>query len=633
MSSPPNTSKTTREAETNAGADIGAAPRHFIQQIIDHDIKEGTWGSAGDASVVRTRFPPEPNGFLHIGHAKSICLNFGLATEFGGRCILRFDDTNPTKEEQAYVESIVRDVRWLGFRWDGMDDGLLDGVRFASDYFAQMHAWAVELIEKGVAYVDDQSPAEIREARGTPSTPGTPSPGRSRSIEENLDLFARMTAGEVADGSMVLRAKIDLASPNFNLRDPVMYRVLRARHHRTGDAWCVYPMYDWAHGLEDSIEGITHSICTLEFEDHRPLYDWFIDRINDGRASGGAAPDGPIHHPQQIEFARLNPTYTMTSKRKLRQLVEDGHVTEWDDPRMPTLGGMRRRGYTPEAIRAFCDGLGVTKFKAVHDIGLLENAARAHLNRVAPRRMAVLRPLKVVITNWAEDSVEWLDAVNNPEDESAGTRAVPFTRELFIERDDFMEDPPRKFFRLGVGREVRLRYGYWITCSHVVKNDAGEIVEVHATYDPQTRGGNSPPPDADGKTRKVKGTLHWVSADHAVDAEVRLFDRLFTAEDPNKPTEDAGARAEGDTSSPDEAFIRALNPNSCDVIERAKLELNWAVDEHSASGHTSHWHDGVERFQFERIGYFCVDQDSTAERPVFNRTVTLKDSRPKSAKK
>ncbi len=581
-----------------------ASQRHFIQQIIDADNASGKWGGR-----VVTRFPPEPNGFLHIGHAKSIWLNFGLAREFGGHCNLRFDDTNPTKEEQRYVDSIIDDIRWLGFRWpDAGGTERESGVLFASDYFDRMYEWALDLVDKGLAYVDEQSPDEIRANRGSPSTPGTPSPYRDRPAAESRELLEKMKRGEVADGSMVLRAKIDMASPNFNLRDPVMYRVLKAHHHRTGDAWSIYPMYDWAHGLEDSIEGVTHSICTLEFEDHRPLYDWFIESINQGRAE-------PIHHPQQIEFARLEPSFIITSKRKLLELVEGGHVSGWDDPRMPTVSGLRRRGYTPEAIERFCAGTGVTKYKAVIDLGRLENACREHLNEVAPRRMAVLRPLKVVITNWGEggveDRTEMLDAVNNPEDEGAGTRQVPFSRELYIERDDFMEDAPRKFFRLKPGGEVRLRYAYWVTCNEVIKDDAGNITELRCTYDPQTRGGDSPPPDAEGKVRKVKGTLHWVSAAHAIDAEVRLYERLFSAESPDKKPKDAPAAWD---------FKQNLNPDSLDAVGGAKLEP--ALGERQDS--EPEWPDGIRRYQFERLGYFCVD--SGEGESVFNRTVTLKDS-------
>ncbi len=584
-----------------------AESRNFIEQIIDADIASGKWGEPGDRSVVTTRFPPEPNGYLHIGHAKAICLSSGLAEQFGGRFMLRFDDTNPAKEEQEYVDSIIEDVRWLGANWEG-------DVRFASDYFPRFYDWAKDLIEKGLAYVDEQSPEEIRKNRGNVNEPGVNSPFRDRPTEESLDLFARMKAGEFKDGSMVLRAKIDMTSPNMNLRDPVMYRVLNAHHHRTGDTWHIYPMYDWAHGLEDSIEGITHSICTLEFENHRPLYDWFIDSINKDRAE-------PIRHPQQIEFARLEPTYIITSKRSLKLLVDDGHVTGWDDPRMPTVSGMRRRGYTPEAIRAFAKVTGVTKYKGSHDIGLLEAAVRDHLNAEAPRRMAVLDPVKVVITNWSEhgdeNRVEYFDAINNPNDEAAGTRKVPFTKEIYIEREDFMEDPPKKFFRLGPGREVRLRYAYWVTCTGYETDDAGNVTEIHCTYDPETKGGNSPPPDAEGNVRKVKGTIHWVSVEHALDAEVRLFDRLFTAEHPAKAPKDA----------PDNwSFMANLNPEAMQVVTNAKLEPALATAEGEPD-----WRDSIRRYQFERLGYFCVDQDTSESGTlIFNRTATLRDSWAKS---
>ena len=589
----------------------GAEPRHFITDIIDADVANGEWGPAGDYSIVRTRFPPEPNGYLHIGHAKAICLNFGLAERYGGACVLRFDDTNPEKEEEEYVRSIIENVRWLGFTWSGAhDDDPKAGVYFASDYFQKMHDWAVELIHKGKAYVDEQSAEQIRATRGDLTKPGTPSPYRSRPIEESLRLFEEMVHGKHADGSMVLRARIDMASSNMNLRDPVMYRIVNARHHRTGDAWHVYPMYDWAHGLEDSIEGITHSICTLEFEIHRPLYDWFIDAINEGRGPGSRWGE-QIHHPQQIEFARLNPSYIITSKRKLRQLVEEKHVRGWDDPRMPTLSGLRRRGYTPESLRAFAAETGVTKFNAVHDISLLERSVREHLNKVAPRRMAVLDPLKVTITNWGDGGepgrIEYVDVVNNPEDPGAGTRKVAFGHELCIEREDFMEDPPKKFFRLGPGREVRLRCGYWITCHEVVRNDAGEVVELRCTYDPQTRGGESPPPDADGNVRKVKGTLHWVAAAECIEAEIRLFDRLYRADKPGRETDN---------------HLDDLNPESLRIVTTCKLERG--LGEPLPDEPT--WSDGIRRFQFERLGYFCVDADSTRDRPVFNRTVTLKDS-------
>ena len=579
-----------------------APRRHFIEQLIDADIASGRWGPPGDRSVVRTRFPPEPNGYLHVGHAKAISLNHGLAAEFGGSFVLRFDDTNPAREEQEFVDSIAADVRWLV--------GAVDGPpRFASDYFERMYDWAVELIKKGKAYVDDQTAEQIRAGRGTLTQPGTNSPWRDRAAEENLDLFERMRRGAFPDGSRVLRAKIDMTSPNMNLRDPVMYRILNARHHRTGDAWHIYPMYDWAHGLEDSIEGITHSICTLEFENNRPLYDWFIDAINEGRAE-------PIHHPQQVEFARLNPSYVLTSTRKLRQLVEQGLVAGWDDPRMPTIAALRRRGYTPESIRSFCAGVGVTKFNAVHDVVLLENAVRDDLNKRAPRRMAVLDPVKVVVTNWGDhgdgDRLEDLQAINNPEDPSAGTRTVRFGRELWIERDDFMVDPPKKFFRLGPGREVRLRCGYWVRCHDHATDDAGRVTEIYCTYDPQTRGGDSPPPDESGAVRKVKGTLHWVSVADCREAEVRVFDRLYADPRPGKRTGD---------------HLDDLNPDSLRVLRGCRVEraLGEQLDDEPA------WPDGIRRFQFERLGYFCVDRDGTADHLVFNRTATLRDSWAKAS--
>jgi len=545
-------------------------PTDFIRAIINKDLESGRFSGR-----VHTRFPPEPNGYLHIGHAKSICLNFGIAAQYGGLCNLRFDDTNPTKEEEEYVQSIIEDVRWLGFDWE-------DRLYFASDYFGQMYDYAVQLIKAGKAYVDDLSADQVREHRGTLTTPGTESPCRSRSVDENLDLFERMRAGEFQDGSHVLRAKIDMASPNLNMRDPVMYRILHADHHRTGDRWCVYPMYDWAHGLADSIEGITHSICTLEFEDHRPLYDWFLDALG-------------VYHPQQIEFARLNLTYTVMSKRKLLQLVERGHVSGWDDPRMPTISGLRRRGYTPSSIRAFCDRIGVAKTDSTVDVALLEHCIREELNRSAPRVMGVLRPLRVVIDNYPEGQTEMMTAVNNPEDPGMGTREVPFSRVLYIERDDFREDPPKQFYRLAPGREVRLRYAYLITCVDVVKDErSGEIVELRCTYDPETRGGTTP----DG--RKVKGTIHWLSAPHAIEAEVRLYDRLFTVEDPG----DEGGGG----------FESALNPGSLETLA-GYVEPGLAG---AAPG---------ERYQFERLGYFCVDSgDSTAERLVFNRTIALRDT-------
>jgi len=522
---------------------------------------------------VHTRFPPEPNGYLHIGHAKSICLNFGIAKQFKGKCNLRFDDTNPSREEIEYVESIKEDIRWLGWNWE-------DRLFFASDYFDRLYEYAVKLINDGKAYVDDLTADQIREYRGTLTEPGRESPYRNRSIEENLDLFEKMRSGEFEDGSKVLRAKIDMASPNLNMRDPVIYRILRASHHRTGDKWCIYPMYDWAHGQSDSIEGITHSLCDISFEDHRPLYDWFIDQLG-------------IHHPQQIEFARLNISYTVLSKRKLRELVEKNLVSDWDDPRMPTLSGLRRRGYTPESIRTFCDKIGLAKRESIVDIALLEHCLREDLNFRAKRVMAVLNPLKVVITNYPEIKTEELKAINNPEDESAGTRKVPFSREIYIERSDFMEDPPKKFFRLAPGREVRLKHAYFITCNEVIKNDRGEITELHCTYDPASKGGASP----DG--RKVKGTLHWVSVEHAVDAEIRLYDRLFVKENPLE----------------DEDFIANLNQDSLEILNSCKLEPSLATAKPG------------EYYQFLRQGYFCVDsEDSKLGEIVFNRTVGLRDS-------
>ncbi|HMC78838.1 MAG TPA: glutamine--tRNA ligase/YqeY domain fusion protein [Vicinamibacterales bacterium] len=540
----------------------------FIRTIVSEDQAAGTNGGR-----VATRFPPEPNGYLHIGHAKAICLNFGVARDYGGTCNLRFDDTNPVKEDVEYVDSITEDVRWLGFEWDSL--------HYASDYFEQLYDYAVELITRGMAYVDSQSKDEIRQNRGTLTEPGKESPNRSRTPAENLDLFRRMRAGEFADGAQVLRAKIDMASPNINMRDPVLYRIKRAHHHRTGDAWCIYPMYDFAHPPSDALERITHSLCTLEYEDHRPLYDWLIDSL-------------PVPaKPRQIEFARLNLSYTVMSKRRLLELVQEKRVSGWDDPRMPTLVGMRRRGYTPEAIRNFCERIGVAKRENLIDVALLEHAVREDLNARAPRVMGVLRPLRVVIENYPEGQVEQVDVVNNPEDAAAGTRKVPFSRELFIEQDDFREDPPKKFFRLAPGREVRLRCAYFITCTGVVKDPAtGEVTELRCTYDPATRGGDAP----DG--RKVKATLHWVSAAHAVDAEVRLYDRLFNTEEPGKSHD----------------YHDDLNPASLEVVSNAKVEPSAAA---AAAG---------TRVQFERIGYFCVDPDTRPGAPVFNRTVTLKDS-------
>ena len=554
-----------------------SAPSNFIRDKFLEDLKTNKYGGR-----VQTRFPPEPNGYLHIGHAKAICLDFGLADEFGGKTNLRFDDTNPEKEETEYVDAIMADVKWLGFRWDGLF--------YASDYFDQLYEWAVQLIKAGKAYVDDLSADEIREYRGTLTKPGKDSPYRNRSVEENLNLFERMRAGEFPDGSRVLRAKIDMASPNLNMRDPVMYRILHAEHHRTGNKWCIYPMYDFAHGQSDSIEQVTHSMCSLEFADHQPLYNWFIRELG-------------IFPSQQIEFDRLSLTYTMMSKRNLRRLVEEGGVKGWDDPRLPTLGGLRRRGYTPEAIRNFVAAVGVSRTNGIVELGMLEHFVREDLNKRAPRAMAVLRPLKVVIDNYPENLVEQMEAVNNPEDASAGTRKVPFSRVLYIEQDDFREDPPKQYFRLSPGREVRLRYGYFITCTGVVKNDKGEVVEVHCTYDPATRGGNSPP---DG--RKVKATIHWVSAAHAVDAEVRLYDNLFIKADPNEVDEG-------------QDFTANLNPNSLEVLRGCKLEPSLAS---AAIG---------SRYQFERLGYFCADPDSTPGKPVFNRTVALKDTWAKIEKK
>lgn len=543
------------------------AATNFISSIIINDLKN----NKNDGRVV-TRFPPEPNGYLHIGHAKSICLNFGLAQRFSGRCHLRFDDTNPSKEETEYIDSIKKDVRWLGFDWG-------EHLFYASDYFERLYGFAVELINKGLAYVCDLSPEEMRHYRGTLTESGKESPFRDRTVEENLDLFSRMKAGEFEDGSRVLRARIDMASGNLNMRDPVIYRISRHHHHRTGDDWCIYPMYDFAHGLSDSIEGITHSICTLEFEDHRPLYDWFLDQL-----------DVPCH-PRQIEFARLNLTYTLMSKRKLLTLVNDGYVRGWNDPRMPTISGLRRRGYTPEAIRDFCDRIGLAKRDSVVDVALLEHCLREDLNKRAPRVMAVQRPLKMVIENFPEGEVDELEAINNPEDEGCGSRKVPFSRELYIERDDFMEEPPRKFFRLAPGREVRLRYAYFVTCTEVIKDPkSGEVVELRCTYDPATRGGSAP------DNRKVKATLHWVSADHCLDVEVRLYDRLFVEANPV-----------GDQ------LADSINPGSLEVLHGCKVEPSLAGA-------------AVEDFfQFERLGYYCVDCDSSPEKLVFNRSVSLRD--------
>ena len=548
---------------------------NFIRDIIDSDLESGK-----NDNRVHTRFPPEPNGYLHIGHAKSICLNFCIAEDYpNGKCNLRFDDTNPVKEEEEYVESIIEDVKWLGFDWE-------DRLYFASDYFQQLYEYAEQLINAGKAYVDDQSADAIRDTRGTLKELGSNSPYRNRSIEENITLFGKMKAGEFGNGEKVLRAKIDMSHSNLNMRDPVIYRILHADHHRTGNTWCIYPMYDWAHGLEDSIEGITHSICTLEFEDHRPLYDWFLDQLG-------------VYHPQQIEFARLNLNYTIMSKRKLKRLVDEHHVAGWDDPRMPTISGLRRRGYTPESIREFATRIGVAKRDGVIEIALLDHCLRDDLNKRALRVMAVLDPVKVIITNYPEEQVEELDADNNPEDESAGKRKLPFTRELYIERSDFMEDPPPKFFRLGPGREVRLKHAYYITCTDFIKSENGDVTEIHCTYDPATKGGWSD----DG--RKVRGTLHWVSVQHAVDAEVRLYDHLFNVENPE---------ADGDD------FIQHLNPDSLIINTQAKLEPGLQ----KAKANTN--------YQFLRNGYFCLDADSAQENIVFNRTVGLRDSWGKKQK-
>jgi len=554
-----------------------ARQSNFVRDIILEDLRTNKYGGR-----VQTRFPPEPNGYLHIGHAKSICLNFGLAAEFGGKTNLRFDDTNPEKEEQEYVDSIIADARWLGADWE-------DRLFYASDYFGQLHQWAVQLIQAGKAYVCDLSAEEVRQYRGTLTEPGKESPYRNRSVEENLALFEHMRAGEFPDGSRTLRAKIDMASRNLNMRDPVMYRILHAEHHRTGNQWCIYPMYDFAHGQSDSIEQVTHSICTLEFEDHRPLYNWFIEQLG-------------IFPSQQIEFDRLNLTYTLLSKRKLLQLVRDGHVRGWDDPRMPTLSGIRRRGYTPESIRNFCSAIGVSKTNGITELAMLEHFVREDLNKRALRAMAVLRPLRVIIDNYPEGRAEELEAVNNPEDPGAGTRKVPFSGVLYIEQDDFREDPPKQFFRLSPGREVRLRGGYFIKCKSSVKDETGEVVEIHCTYDPETRSGNAP----DG--RKVKATIHWVSADHAVNAEIRVYESLFTKEDPN----DVPERQE---------FTVNLNPNSLEVLTNAKLEPSLAS---AKAG---------DRHQFERLGYFCVDPDSKPGALVFNRTVALRDTWAKIEKR
>ncbi len=550
-------------------------PINFIQKIIDEDNNSGKWNGR-----VHTRFPPEPNGYLHIGHAKSICLNFGIAKKNKGKCNLRFDDTNPLKENKEYVQSIIKDVKWLGFDWE-------DRLFFASDYFQQFYKYAITLIKKNVAYVCDLDANDIRINRGTLSNPGTESPFRKRSVDENLDLFEKMKLGDFPDGAKTLRAKIDMNHPNLNMRDPVIYRILHARHHNTGNDWCIYPMYDWAHGLEDSIEKITHSICTLEFEDHRPLYDWYLNELG-------------VYHPQQIEFARLNLNYTIVSKRKLKKLVENKIVDGWDDPRMPTISGLRRRGYTPESIRRFSENVGVTKRDTVVDIARLENSLRENLNKISQRKMAVLDPLKIVITNYPSNETEYVDAINNPEDSNAGKRQLPFSKEIFIERSDFMENPPKKFFRLGPGREVRLRYAYFITCKEVIKNENGIVELLHCTYDPKTKGGRAP----DG--RKVRGALHWVSVDHAINADIHIYDRLFISENPELG---------GD-------FMKNLNPNSLKIIKSAKLEPSLKSADSSST------------FQFERQGYFKKDEkNSSNKNNVFMLTVSLKDSWKKYLKK
>jgi len=544
---------------------------NFIESIIEEDLHNNK-----NEGRIHLRFPPEPNGYLHIGHAKSICLNFGLSESYNGLCNLRFDDTNPEKEDVEYVDSIKEDIKWLGFEWN-------DQPYYTSNYFGQLYEWAVKLIKDGKAYVDDQPQALISEQRGVPTRPGVESPGRKRSIEENLRLFEEMKTGVHPDGSMVLRAKVDMASPNMHMRDPIMYRILHEEHHNTGDEWNIYPMYDWAHGQSDFIEGITHSVCTLEFEVHRPLYDWFLDQIVEGD-----------YRPRQIEFARLNLSYTVMSKRKLLQLVNENYVNGWDDPRMPTISGLRRRGYTPESIRAFADRIGVAKRDNVIDVGLLEFSVREHLNQIAPRVFGVLNPVKVIITNYPEGKVEEMELINNPEDPDAGSRTVPFTRELYIEREDFMEDPPKKFFRMGPGREVRLKGGYIVKCEDFKKDVDGNIAEIYCTYDPNTKSGS----DTSGK--KVKGTLHWVSASHSFDAEIRLYDRLFKDEDP--------------ASEMDRGFEEILNPDSLKILENCKLEPSLKDAKEG------------DKFQFQRLGYFCVDKDSTSEKMVFNRTVPLRDS-------
>lgn len=553
---------------------------NFIHQEIDADLQENKNGGQ-----VLTRFPPEPNGYLHIGHAKSICLNFGLGKYYNGKTNLRFDDTNPVKEDTEYVDSIMEDVKWLGFNWNGEP-------RYTSDYFDQLYEWAVLLIKKGKAYVDDQTAEEIASQKGSPTFPGTESPYRNRSVEENLDLFERMKKGEFQNGERVLRAKIDMASPNMHLRDPLMYRIMHAHHHRTGDKWCIYPMYDFAHGQGDFVEGITHSICTLEFEVHRPLYEWFLNEITEGLPA-------PKTKPRQIEFARLNLNYTVMSKRKLLQLVNENYVSGWDDPRMPTISGLRRRGYTPASIRRFADEIGVAKRENVIDVSLLEHCVREDLNKKAPRVYAVLNPVKVVITNYPEGQVEWMEAINNPEDESMGSRTLPFSREIYIERDDFMENAPRKFFRMDIGREVRLKNAYIVKCESITKDEKGEITEIQCTYDADTKSG------MEGSNRKVKGTLHWVSIEHSKTVQVKQYDRLFMDEAPD--------------GHKDKEFLEFLNPNSLSVVNACYIEPNF-MD----AG--SNFDDGIARYQFQRLGYFCLDKDSTEENVIFNRTVGLRDS-------
>ncbi len=567
--------KTMNDENTNEGKSL-----NFIQQIIEEDLKNNV-----NDGRVHTRFPPEPNGYLHIGHAKAICLNFSLAQQYQGKCNLRFDDTNPVKEDTEYVDSIMEDIKWLGFKWDG-------DPYYTSDYFEQLYTWAVKLIEDGKAYVDDQSAALIAEQKGTPTVPGTESPFRNRSVEENLDLFARMRAGEFKDGEKVLRAKIDMASPNMHMRDPLMYRIMHAHHHRTGDAWCIYPMYDYAHGESDYLEGITHSICTLEFEVHRPLYEWFVTNITDTE-----------YQPKQREFARLNLSYTVMSKRKLLQLVNENHVSGWDDPRMPTISGLRRRGYTPNSIKNFADIIGVAKRNNVIDVSVLEHCVREDLNKTAPRVMAVLNPVKLVLTNYPEGQEEFLSIENNPEDPESGSREIPFSRELYIECEDFMEDAPRKFFRMTPGREVRLKAGYIVMCEKAVKDADGNITEIHATYDPLSKSGSG----SEESKRKVKGTLHWVSAKHAAKAEVRIYDRLFNDEAPD--------------SHKDKDFLEFINPNSLQILDNCFVEPS--LKDSKAEDH----------FQFQRLGYFSTDKDSSADKLIFNRTVSLKDSWAKAKKK